>query len=182
MSSVVVSLKSYATASSALSRKKKRDFEEPRLPLEPSDFVGRILFWPSKRLQEASFDKALNFGGVQTIVDLRDEPELGELRSVHHFRCKSLERWNIGYFRLGPLISKAERTAKLSFDVAGLFTTELKNDPSLMASFSESPNRGAVLVIYPENTNRLDIFLSACRLLNLTSFDKLPFQKSQYKT
>ncbi len=177
MSATVTSLGNRFKASPHRRKKTEKKFAEPKLPLDPTDFAGHVIFWPATRLDDTAFDNALHFGGIQTIIDLRDESALGRSRSLHHLRCYSLDHWSIGYFRLGPLISKAERVAKLSFDVARLFVTILREDASLITSLSESPSRGAVFVIYPEQTARINIFLGACRILDLSAFETVPFCK-----
>lgn len=179
MSATVISFGNHFKASSHHDKKTGKVFAEPKLPLDPADFAGRVMFWPEMRLDDTAFDNALHFKGVQTIIDLRDESALGRLRSLHHLRCYSLDRWSIGYFRLGPLISKAERAAKLPFDITHLLVTILREDVSLMTSLSESPSRGAVLVIYPEQTDRIDVFLRACCTLDLSAFETV-LVRSEY--
>lgn len=149
---------------------------EPTLPLDPKDFAGRLVYWPESRVEEHVFDRVLRLGGVQTIVDLRDDPLLGGLRSLHHLRCHAIDRWCIGYFRLGPLFIKAERAALLPFEVSRLFVANLSVDVRLSAALRERPKLGAVVVIFPEDGARLQIFLNACRSLGLSAFEALPFK------
>lgn len=176
MSPKVVRLGSLVDEASFSGKKAKRRFSQPRLPLDPTDFAGRVLFWPDLRVDGPFFDRALQFEGIKTILDLRDSPSLGRSRSRHHSRCHLLERWGIGYVRLGPLIAKAEQASVLSFEIARSFAAVLRTDGSLMTRLRECPDLGAVLVIHPDSGERLDVFLDASRHLGLSAFDALPFR------
>jgi len=177
MSISVIGFGARSKTASPRRKKKGLDFAEPRLPLDSKDFAGRVMFWPESRQDDAVFDKTLRFEGVQAIVDLRDAPVLGGLRSLHHLRCHALDRWGIGYFRVGSLIAKAESVAILPFEATRLFAAALRADAPLENTLRECPNRGAILVIYPDQTARLDIFLNACRALDLSAFDTVPFRR-----
>lgn len=177
MSATVISFGVHGKAASPSGKKKGSEFTEPMLPFDPTNFAGRVMFWPESRLDDPLFDKALRFEGVQTIFDLRDAPTLGGLRSLHHLRCHTLDRWDIGYFRLGPLIAKAERAAMLPFEVTRSFAAMLNAEVPLINALRDRPGLGAVLVIYPDQTARIDSFLGACRAIGLSAFDTLPFRR-----
>jgi len=177
MNASVISLGTRAHSLSRRQEAKAHGFVEPLLPLEPKDFAGRVMFWPESRLEEDVFDKALRFEGVQAIIDLRDAPALGGIRSQHHLRCHALDRWRIGYLRLGPLIAKAEKAAMMPFEVIRLVVAMLGKDERLMEALLEAPTQGAVLVIYPDDVTRLEIFLGACRALGISAFDAIPFRR-----
>jgi hypothetical protein len=147
-------------------RRVARKAVEQRLPLEPKDFAGHVAIWPESRLEDPRFDRTLRLGGVQTIIDLRDLPSLGTTPSLHLRRCDLLERWHIRFVRLGGLLAQVEHDALMPFEEPQLFLRALRAQEH---SLRECWTRGAVLIIYPDNNRRLDIFKAALVSLGLLS-------------
>jgi len=65
----------------------------------------------------------------------------------------------------------------MPFEVIRLVVAMLGKDERLMEALLEAPTQGAVLVIYPDDVTRLEIFLGACRALGISAFDAIPFRR-----
>lgn len=179
MTAKVVKLADFEARRASAPAPTHREDGDLLLPLESRDFRGQMFFWPDSRLDEREFNRVLRYCGVQTVIDLRDEPLLGSTKSLHLARCAELDRWGIDLLRIGPFLRFAKNKSTLSFHVKEEFLKALSERRGILDKISKSQELGAVLIIHREDDDRLPIFLRACEFLGVENNKHLTVVSTQ---